>query len=318
MAKGKREERLGLTKYNKWNEPMKIVEYESAQHVTVEFQDELKEQKNTDWKSFLTGGVVNPRIKKERQNLCKYNNQGSLMKIIEYVDTKNVIIEFQDKYKYRTNVQWSAFENGNVKNPFYPSVYGAGITGVKYPVSDCNKKNLKEYKMWGSLLSRCYVINKKNEFYTYKNVECCKEWIYYPNFYEWLHSQENFEILMNNKDIEVDKDILIKGNKLYSPDTCCLVPHSINTLFIKSDKIRGDNMIGVTYKTRDRIYEAQCNVNGRETYLGRFHNAEDAFYCYKEFKEEIIKETATQEYSKGTITKRCYDAMMNYEVEITD
>lgn len=87
---------------------------------------------------------------------------------------------------------------------------------------------------------------------------------------------------------------------------------------MKADRIRGEYPIGVTYKTRDKVFEAQCNFNGKETYLGRRNTPEQAFLLYKSHKESYIKQVAQEEYSKGNITKQCYEAMMNYEVEITD
>lgn len=254
----------------------------------------------------------------ERIGVEKLNNQGCLMKVIAYKNSENVLVEFQDKYKYKTNCIWGNFIKGSVKNLYYPTVYGVGITGNKYPTKDDNGKDAKEYKAWASMLHRSYILKYKENFPTYKDVICCEEWLYYPNFYEWMHTQENFEKLMELKDIQVDKDILIKGNKIYSPKTCCLVPNSVNGLFIKSNATRGGLPIGVTYKTRDHVYEVQCRLNGKETYLGRTRTPEEGFLIYKEYKESYIKKIAQEEYDKGNIIKKCYEAMMNYQVEITD
>lgn len=45
--------------------------------------------------------------------------------------------------------------------------------------------------------------------------------------------------------------------------------------------------------------------------LSRFKNGKD-------YKEDLIKKIAEQEYKNGTIIKKCYEAMMSYNVEITD
>ena len=257
-------------------------------------------------------------LKDERLNQQKLNNQGCLMKVVEYKSHNDIIVEFEDNYHYRKHAQWTSFINGSIKNPYYPSVYNVGITGAKYPLIDDVGKDKKEYKLWSSMIHRSHLLKYNENFPTYKDIICCKEWLLYENFYEWLHSQENFEKLMYIKDIELDKDILIKGNKIYSSDTCCLVPHNVNTLFIKSDKTRGKYPIGVTYKTRDSVFEVQCNINGKETYLGRSKTPEEGFLIYKNFKENLIKQIAQEEYDKGNIIKKCYEAMMNYQVEITD
>lgn len=299
---------------------MKIIEYNSSQDIIVEFQDEWKEIKKCAWKEFNAGNIVNPHIYKQRVGSTNINKQGYTMKVVGYIDNRNVIIEFQDDYRERVKCTWDNFENGRVKNHYAPYVCGVGMEGTKYPVT-INGQKTKEYASWSAMITRCYTktfSNGKNHYYRYEDVKVCDEWLLYENFYEWLHNQENFDklILLNNS--AVDKDILIKGNKIYSPDTCCLVPQNVNALFIKSDRARGEFPIGVTYKTRDDVFEAQCNVNGIETYLGRRRTPEQAFLLYKHYKEKLIKQVAQDEYAKGNITKQCYDAMMSYQVEITD
>lgn len=236
------------------------------------------------------------------------------MKIIEYNNSDNIVVEFQDEFKHKKRTTYSLFRKNSIRNPYYPSYLGIGIVGVKY------SSNTKEYIAWSSMITRCYsklTEQNKNFYYKYQNVSVCKEWLLYETFYEWLHSQDNWDILKDSK-FEIDKDILIKGNKVYSPETCCLVPHNVNTLFIKCDKLRGNYPIGVTYKARDDVFEIQCSINGKETYLGRSKTPEDGFLIYKNFKENLIKQIAHEEYSKGTITKRCYEAMLRYQIEITD
>lgn len=241
------------------------------------------------------------------------------LKIIEYNNSSNVLIEFQDKIKFRNTVRWSNVIKGKVRNPYYPSVYGVGIIGDKYPISyDNGGKLYKEYDIWHAMLCRCFDNKLKDRCPTYKDVTCCDEWLLYENFYEWLHSQENFEKWFNNRNWHLDKDILIKGNKIYSPENCCLVPQNINALFIKSDKARGDLPIGVEYSIKNKKYKSTVSINGKHKFLNYHDTIEEAFYSYKYYKEKLIKQVADEEYSKGNITRKCYDAMMKYQVEITD
>ena len=118
----------------------------------------------------------------------------------------------------------------------------------------------------------------------------------------------------------VDKDIIKKNNKVYSPETCCLVPQNVNSLFIRGNAIRGNLPIGVI-KHRSK-YQAHSSVKvGKKTKhvcLGTYNTPEEAFYTYKKVKEKYIKQVAKEEFSQRNITKECYNAMMNYEVEITD
>ena len=248
----------------------------------------------------------------------KNNNQGSLMRIIEYNKCSDIVIEFQDKYKTRVYTNYQAFNSGNVNNPYYPSAYGVGITGNKYPVS-VNRKNIKEYRTWRDMLRRCFDEEYREKHPTYKDTTCCDDWLLYENFYEWLHKQENFDKWLNGKRWSIDKDIIIKGNKIYSPDTCLLVPHNVNSLFTKGDAMRNDLSIGVA-KCSDG-YMAHCHntfKSKKSEYIGIYSTPKQAFQAYKKYKENIIKQIAQEEYNKGNIIEKCYDAMMEYKVEITD
>ena len=143
----------------------------------------------------------------------KYSNQECLMKIVEYNKATDIVVEFQDGYKARVHTNYNAFKKGMVVNPYYTSVYGVGIRGNKYPTK-INGDMTKEYETWFQMIRRCF--NKREREPTYKNVNCCDEWLLYENFYEWLHNQENFDRWLNGEKWTIDKDILVKGNKIYS------------------------------------------------------------------------------------------------------
>lgn len=240
------------------------------------------------------------------------------MRIVEDNGYRDVVIEFQDKYKKRIHTKYNHFLSGEIKNPYYPSVYDIGIIGNKYPTK-VDGKRTKECTLWYSMLKRCFDKKTKSDNPTYQNVTCCDEWLLYENFYEWLHSQENFNKWLNGDKWDLDKDILIKGNKLYSPDTCCLVPHCVNALFIKSNENRGSYPIGVYFYKKSNKFRAQISNKNQINSIGYYTIPEDAFYLgYKPYKEKLIKQVAQEEYAKGNITKQCYEAMMKYEVEITD
>lgn len=195
-------------------------------------------------------------------------------------------------------------------------VYGVGIVGTKY-LTKINYKHLKEYDAWTNMLKRCFSEKFKSQRPTYKDTTCCNEWLLYENFYEWLHSQENFDKWLNGS-FTLEKDIIVKGNKVYSPETCCLVPQNVNKLFTKRDATRGDLLIGVS-KRKDKFITKCCNpITNKRDFLGAYDTQEEAFNVYKIYKEKIIKQIAQEEYDKGNITKKCYEAMMKYEVEITD
>lgn len=252
--------------------------------------------------------MKNKRI--ERVGIEKINYQGCLMKCIEYNKINDIMVEFQDEYKGIVHTQWGHFNDGSVKNPYFPDVIGIGKVGTKYST------HTKEYVAWRHMLERCYSEECKNKQPTYKDTTCCDEWLLYENFYEWLHSQENFDKWLNGERWAIDKDILIKGNKFYSSKTCCLVPPNVNSLFTKRDCDRGDLPIGVI--KHQKKYRANFTKCGKHISLQVRDTIEEAFEDYKKTKENIIKQMAQEEYDKENITKQCYNAMMNYQVEITD
>lgn len=259
----------------------------------------------------------------ERLGEERLNNQGCLMKIVEYINFDDITVEFQDEYRAKIRTRYGEFINGNIKNPYHKSVCGVGMVGEKYPIWTNNKKVSKEYNIWSHMLKRCFDIKTKEKNPSYKDATCCDEWLLYDNFYEWLHSQSNFDKWLNGEHWCLDKDILIKGNKIYSPKACCLVPNNVNVLFTKTDKNRGDLPIGVhKWKNKYRACVSKFNKDKSKKeskHLGYYSTPENAFYFgYKPEKEAIIKQIAQEEYDKGNITKQCYDAMMSYEVEITD
>jgi hypothetical protein len=253
------------------------------------------------------------KMKNERLNEISYNKNKTPMKIIEYNNNLNIIVEFQDKYKAKVHTNYSAFLKGNVKNPFDKRVVGVGCIGIgKY-----NKKdNIKIYETWQQMLIRCYDPYNLNKLPTYRDVEVCEEWHNFQNFAKW-YEENVYEC--NGEKLHLDKDILYKRNKIYSPDTCVLAPQRINLLFMKANKSRKNVAIGCN-KRKNGKYQVNCSIckNGkRETiYLGSFDNEMDAFNVYKTFKENYIKEIA-DEY-KDLIPNKLYDAMYKYEVEIND
>lgn len=117
---------------------------------------------------------------------------------------------------------------------------------------------------------------------------------------------------------QLDKDILLKGNKVYSKETCVFVPKFINTLLVKCDKVRGSCPVGVycDNSCKKKKFKAQLRVKGKNISLGRFVDVESAFLAYKRAKENYIK-TVADEY-KDVIDSRVYQALLNYTVGVED
>lgn len=238
------------------------------------------------------------------------------MKIIKYNNNRDVIVQFQDKYKYEVNTTYDYFRKGSVINPYDKNIYGIGYIGEENKTYRYSKT--EEYKHWYAMMRRVYSEKQLKLKPTYEQVEVCEEWLNYTNYKQWF--DKNYYTIQGQQ-MELDKDILDKGNKVYCPEKCIFVPHNINSLFVKSNKARGDLPIGVYFKKKNNKYCSQCGTITKEgkrynAYLGLFNTPEEAFYAYKQFKENYIKEVA-EEY-KDRIPQKLYEAMYKYEVEITD
>lgn len=218
-----------------------------------------------------TSKATREKQKVKRLGKERYNNQGCLMKVVEYEKTSGIVVEFQDEYKAKVITRYNEFAKGKVRNPYHPNVYG-GMIGDKYPAK-VNGRISKEYYVWKNMLKDC----TDNILFT-----CCKEWLLFENFYEWLHEQENFEKFLSGDRWVLSKNI-IKNNNLFSPETCFLVPQNVNRLFIEQD----------------------LNVDDVP---------ERVVLEYKEHMKKIIRLTAKEEFLNGNITERCYQAMMDYKL----
>lgn len=256
----------------------------------------------------------------ERLHAIGKTKQGDYIKVIEYINANDILVEFIDNHHYITRTRWSEFKSGNLKNPYRESVYGVGIPGIKYPITDDSNNRTYEYQIWSDMLKRCYTNDYRIRNINYMHCIVSHEWLFYENFYEWLHSQENFNKMKNLKhNSAIDKDIIEKYNKIYSDKYCCLVPSYINNIFTRRERDRGDLPIGVTrHPKNSNLFIAGYSRYGKRHNIGVFNNELDAFFAYKNEKEAYIKMIADKEYALGNITKKCRDAMYTYEVEITD
>lgn len=242
-----------------------------------------------------------------------YNNFGSKMKIIEYRNAKDIDIYFEEYNWTFKHSRYDHFKNGSIICPYEKRFRGVGYLGEgKYKFRE-NNKETKCYHEWMRMLERGYSKLWKEKYQTYKDCYVCEEWLNFQNFAEWY--EENYYEIKNEK-MCLDKDILYKRNKIYSPKTCVFVPQRINKIFTKADIKRGKYPIGV-YEHKNGKYISQCEFNnGKKRYLGCYSTIEEAFNVYKIEKESYIKQIAN-EY-KSYIPEKLYDAMYKYEVEIND
>lgn len=180
-------------------------------------------------------------------------------------------------------------------------------------------KEKKEQLYW-NMRTRCYNKNYHKLSPRYKGCTVCKEWLKDKKaFYEW--ADQNFYKIDGERTVELDKDILIPGNQIYSPDTCIFVPKPINDMFIYAHgKQKNGLPVGVT-KIRER-YRASTNKlvvdqNGERKnkfiYIGLYDTPEAAYEAYKTHKmAEII---CVADGYRDVIPEKLYNAMINWKFD---
>ncbi len=202
-------------------------------------------------------------------------------------------------------------------NPMNRNFYGIGYTGLGLysPTDEFGNVNLN-YNSWRQMFKRCYDKTYLNKHPSYVGCSVSEVWHCFQDYAPWF--KDNYYEIPGHI-MELDKDILFKGNKIYSPENCVFVPSGINNIFTKRQNYRGKYPIGVTASGNKFI--ARCNIgkqNGKQKriYLGTYNTPEEAFVIYKKYKESFIKEIAN-EY-KELIPEKLYVALMRYEVDMND
>ena len=261
------------------------------------------------------GGIMSKKI--DRTGEERVNNFGSKMIIKEYRNKRDVDVYFPEYDWTFEHTQYTHFKRGSIKCPYEPRYYDHGYLGEgKYKMSE-NGKNTDKYVIWYNMLKRCYDSKYHEKEPTYKGCIVEEFLLNFQHMAEWI---ENNYYEVPGEKMCLDKDILCKGNKIYSRETCIFVPSRINTLFIKCNKSRGKDPIGVT-ELPSGNYRVFCNDGyGEQIRLGTYSTKEEAFRVYKEYKEKLIKDTIDS--YEGKIPEPHYSrlkiAMYNYKVEITD
>ena len=182
-------------------------------------------------------------------------------------------------------------------------VHGVGVNDLgyrtrvyEYVTEDGGKKirkivfRCKYHKVWGSMLERCYSKKFLESHPTYTGTSVCNEWLYATAFKKWMEEQD-----WHGKSL--DKDIIVPGSKLYSPDTCAFVLATTNTFVTACDASRGDYPIGVDLCKRTGKYRAQCNnpFTEKGEHLGLFSTPQEAHEAWRKRKHELAQLVAATE-----------------------
>ncbi len=198
-------------------------------------------------------------------------------------------------------------------------VYGAGINDADYQTSftiNGKEKKCPFYVKWIEMLKHCYCPNYRSQFETYIPVMLCIDWHYFTKFKAWMEKQDW-------EGRELDKDLLT-ASKLYSPETCLFIPHTLNCFLTKSNKTRGPHPIGVSFYKRNSTYVSKISFNGKRKFLGYFETPELAHKAWQYSKLDVVnilKETYFEDEKICKGLDRIYKSIsddIKYERETVD
>lgn len=177
-------------------------------------------------------------------------------------------------------------------------IYGKGVNDADYPVYKTGyvyldgKRQRKifwkcpYYTKWSKMLERCFSVKRKERFpNSFSTV--CDDWLLFSNFKRWMETQD-----WEGK--HLDKDLLVRGNKNYSPETCCFVSAEINSFITDNLIKRGEFPLGVSWSNRDKRFIAQCQDGDNGIiYLGAYNCPKEAHCAWLKFKSERAKKLAS-------------------------
>ncbi len=182
-------------------------------------------------------------------------------------------------------------------------VFGKGINDADYLISykgeDGKQITCPYYIKWYNMLKRAYCPKYHAKQPTYVNCSVSPEWLTFSKFKSWMVQQD----WQGN---ELDKDLLVKGNKVYGPTTCIFVPRDVNSLFLDHGAARGAFPIGVDYHKPNNKYRASCRVRGKVTHIGCYQTPEAAHRAYNSFKRTLCIIVANEQSDV-----RIRDAILN-------
>ena len=243
--------------------------------------------------------VITPRFKVgDIGNL----SDGHPYEIVEYKSAQNITIKIKEPREHLVVVTGSNLARGNVYNKYRISTMNGVFGDAKVDSSS------KCYRTWVSLLRRVY--RSPEHVVAYKDCIICEDWHYLEKFEQWVEQQ------VYQESWQLDKDLLVKGNKTYAPEFCVFIPKEINTFLTNRYNHRGEWPVGVTYHTRISKWQATCNRDGKSVYLGVFTSPEEAFSAYKKEKEDFAKVLAGR--WKGIVDDKVIEKLMEFEVKDTD
>ena len=171
------------------------------------------------------------------------------------------------------------------------------VTHVRETLPNGKQKLVWEcpvYTTWAGMIKRGYSQGCKEKYPTYQNVTVCEEWLLFSNFRSWW-------VESNVRNWQLDKDLLVQGNLIYSSEACVFIPPYLNKLLTDKAAARGDYPLGVCLDPRRvKPYRSVCWVGGKQKHLGYFPTPKEAHRVWQLFKIKAIKDAITRYTEEST------------------
>ncbi len=221
------------------------------------------------------------------------NNYGKF-KVLAWDGYKDITIEFLDT-GFITKTRSESIASGSVKDKLKRSVFGFGYIGD----GEFSTKDKKAYSRWSGILKRCYSDDYQIKKPTYKGCTVCDDWLNFQNFAEWFY----LNYPDDGDDYQIDKDLKVIGNKIYSPKTCMFVSSVVNSFTSDHGGARGELLIGACATKSPFLFSASCcnPFTGKQEQYRGFRSEIDAHMAWRSRKAEIAYELAMMQKSKDAM-----------------
>lgn len=191
-----------------------------------------------------------------------------------------------------------------------PSVCDVGLNDVIFKTY-IGGVQFWQYQLWSNMLGRCFNESFKKTNPAYKDVTCCDEWLSFANFLEWVNREVGYKGKPDG--MQLDKDILQKGNLIYAPEKCCFVPRVVNLLLTDRARRRGRWPLGVYFDNNKRKFVSLVKCHGKTKLVGAFDSPEDASQAYKVAKEAQIRVVALEH--REVLKSAVFESLMDWKID---
>lgn len=239
--------------------------------------------------------------------------------VIEVKNQGNIVIKFNDEFGHKTMTTSDVVRSGMIKNPYFPKVFNKGYFGVgtyksRVGSSRHTRNSTEEYRTWMNMLSRCYdpnYITTKAGQACYVGVKVVDSWLDFQVFAEWYCVKlAESQLKSPETKFVLDKDLLSPDVKIYSPETCCLIPEQINLLLINRLLYNKTRKLSTIRKCKNVTYSIGISLNKKFTTFSGYKTEKECFDLYLSNKEKELNNSI--ENYKSVLNDEVYLALIEY------